>query len=109
MVRSHGDKAPVTIDGRQVGPVLAPRARSSMRFSSFPTSLARECAQHVHRRETTEAEEPATRFIMIASRRIYRLPDTPGKNGTAFTALHSLEERSLSIRRAVIFRCADAT
>ncbi|KYQ60153.1 hypothetical protein ALC60_00559 [Trachymyrmex zeteki] len=31
MVRSHGDKAPVTIGGRQAGPVLAPRACSSVR------------------------------------------------------------------------------
>lgn len=74
-------------------------------LSSFLARLARKCARHVHRRETTEAEEPATRFIMIASRRIYRLPDTPGKNGTAFTALHSLEaclqERIPFIRRVV--------
>ncbi|KYN06297.1 hypothetical protein ALC62_02789, partial [Cyphomyrmex costatus] len=35
MVRSHGDKAPVTIGGRQAGPVLAPRACSSVRSFFF--------------------------------------------------------------------------
>ncbi|KYN21131.1 hypothetical protein ALC57_06523 [Trachymyrmex cornetzi] len=35
MVRSHGDKAPVTIGGRQAGPVLALRACSSVRSFFF--------------------------------------------------------------------------
>lgn len=48
---------------------------------------------------------------MIASPYIYRLLDTPGKNGTAFTAF-TLSRGVLARReippRAVIFRCVDA-
>lgn len=95
MVRSHEDKAAATIGGRQVGPVQAPRARSSVRSFSLRANVWRVSVVKPRRTE-------ATRFIMIASPYIYRLLDTPGKNGTAFTALRSLEaclrdERSLFV------------
>lgn len=109
MVRSHGDKAPVTIGGRQVDPALAPRARSSAYVLYSFSADARMCAM------STVVKPPRPRNwrrdLLWLPRAVYidyRTPQAKMERRLWLCTLSVLAENSLR-SSAVTFRCADAT